>query len=411
MLRPVEQEQDDPHLDPHLAALAAELGERVEGLAAEAANLIRDQIEFYRMTSAVTEKDLRNNLRANLVFALSGIGGAGQTVDVSEARQTGRRRAAAGVPLPSVMDAYRVGSRFLWRVLVEEAAKAGTVTSEALVAAASDVWLIQEEFTQAMVSGYREEQTAQILAHEQERSAMVEALLEGRVTETTTLWEIADMLRIGKTGPYVVVAAELAQLGRQSLVGVETALQVADIASAWRLMPDLQVGIVCLRRPAHLRRLIVTLKRLATCRVGVSPPFEQLARTGMGLRLARIAMTGSIPAKSLVTVFESDALAVTAVSAPEVTRRVAAHVFAGLNSVPQPERKLLLDTFEAWLDCAGSTADTAAKIFCHHNTVRHRLHRLEQHTGKSLTVPRELAELCLAVEIERRLPAAPDVAD
>jgi hypothetical protein len=409
MLRPVEQEQDDPRLDPHLAALAADLVVRAEGLAAEAARLIRDQIEFYRVTSAVTEKDLRNNVRANFVFAFRVLGGV-HTVDVSEARQTGRRRAAAGVPLPSVMAAYRVGSRFIWRVLVEEAAKAA-VTSEALVAAASDVWLIQDEFTEAMVSGYREVQTAQILAHEQQRSAMVEALLEGRVTDTTTLWEIADILRIGKTGPYVVVAAELAQMGRQSLVGVETALQVADVASAWRLMPDLQVGIVCLRRPAHLRRLIVTLKRLATGRVGVSPSFEQLAHTGMGLRLARIAMTGSIPPKSLVTVFESDALAVTAVSAPDVTRRVATNVFAGLNSVPQHERNLLLDTFEAWLDSAGSTADTAAKIFCHHNTVRHRLHRLEQHTGRSLTVPRELAELCLAVEIERRLPAAPDVAD
>ena len=223
--------------------------------------------------------------------------------------------------------------------------------------------------------------------------------------------ERADVARREKRSPCGGFAGALAEGGGESGVGGNGALGGADIASAWRLMPDLQVGIVWLRRPAHLRRLIVTLKRLATCRVGVSPPFEQLARTGMGLRLARVAMTGSIPAKSLVTVFESDALAVTAVSAPEVTRRVAAHVFAGLNSVPQPERNLLLDTFEAWLDCAGSTADTAAKIFCHHNTVRHRLHRLEQHTGKSLTVPRELAELCLAVEIERRLPAAPDAAD
>jgi len=31
--------------------------------------------------------------------------------------------------------------------------------------------------------------------------------------------------------------------------------------------------------------------------------------------------------------------------------------------------------------------------------VRYRLHRIEERTGRSLSVPRELAELCLAFEI------------
>jgi DNA-binding PucR family transcriptional regulator len=35
------------------------------------------------------------------------------------------------------------------------------------------------------------------------------------------------------------------------------------------------------------------------------------------------------------------------------------------------------------------------------NTVRHRLHRIEAQTGRSLGVPNQLAELCLAFEIRQ----------
>ena len=47
---------------------------------------------------------------------------------------------------------------------------------------------------------------------------------------------------------------------------------------------------------------------------------------------------------------------------------------------------------------------TAARIYCHPNTVRHRLHRIQELTGRSLSRPRDLAELCLVFEVERRLP-------
>jgi DNA-binding PucR family transcriptional regulator len=45
--------------------------------------------------------------------------------------------------------------------------------------------------------------------------------------------------------------------------------------------------------------------------------------------------------------------------------------------------------------------NSAAQLFCHPNTVRHRLHRIEAQTGHSLAVPNQLAELCLAFEIRQ----------
>jgi len=45
----------------------------------------------------------------------------------------------------------------------------------------------------------------------------------------------------------------------------------------------------------------------------------------------------------------------------------------------------------------------AAALFCHPNTVRHRLRRIEEHTGRSISAPLDLAELCLAFEIDAQL--------
>jgi DNA-binding PucR family transcriptional regulator len=41
------------------------------------------------------------------------------------------------------------------------------------------------------------------------------------------------------------------------------------------------------------------------------------------------------------------------------------------------EKKPVLDTFRAWLDNNGSVPDTGAAPFCHPNTVRYRLRRIE----------------------------------
>lgn len=52
----------------------------------------------------------------------------------------------------------------------------------------------------------------------------------------------------------------------------------------------------------------------------------------------------------------------------------------------------------------GSINATAEKLFCHPNTLRHLLKRIEDRTGLSLNRPQEAAELCLAFEIDLRPP-------
>ena len=56
-----------------------------------------------------------------------------------------------------------------------------------------------------------------------------------------------------------------------------------------------------------------------------------------------------------------------------------------------------------WQDSDASVSAVADRLYCHPNTVRHRLRRIEKRTGRSLTRPRDLTELCLVFEVHRRL--------
>lgn len=56
------------------------------------------------------------------------------------------------------------------------------------------------------------------------------------------------------------------------------------------------------------------------------------------------------------------------------------------------------------MNSTDASVQGAAEVLTRHpNTVRHRLHRIEKRTGRSLSRPRDVAELCLAFEVHRRL--------
>jgi DNA-binding PucR family transcriptional regulator len=104
-----------------------------------------------------------------------------------------------------------------------------------------------------------------------------------------------------------------------------------------------------------------------------------------------------------VAVFDGSILATAAVSAPEVMIKSAGPVLASFGDLSDEEREILFETFRAWQDNDASADGAAALLFCHPNTVRHRLRRIEKHTGRSLSRPRDIAELSLALEVHRHL--------
>ena len=391
--------------DRHVIKLGKLMLARAPKLGKAMADLLCREIDAYRDGTVVTKEQVAESCEANVTFIFDSLAGDAD-VDVAPAERTGTTRALAGVPLPAVMTAYRIGFRFMWEETLATARAAG-IPTDSILEATARVFFAQDTFTQAMASAYRQQLTAQILQREEERSALVEALLSHRITDSQSLWEAADLLRLPTSGPYVVVAAGLPAIGKLGLPTIENKFAIRDIRSAWRLLPDLQVGIVHLRGRSTAKALgaiVEVLRQAATARVGISPPFQELSDTSEALGFARCALTSKASAESLVTVFDGTPLAVAAVSAPEAMARIKSSLLRRVDELAAQERTVLTDTFAAWLDAGGSANDAAAKLYCHPNTVRHRLRRIEELTGRSLSRPRDLAELCLVFEVDRQLP-------
>jgi DNA-binding PucR family transcriptional regulator len=151
--------------------------------------------------------------------------------------------------------------------------------------------------------------------------------------------------------------------------------------------------------------MLELIERHAIKRVGISPQFHELTNTAQALRYARVALHARNGTNGRVTVFDNSVLAVAAVSAPEVTNKVATVILGKFDDLSSDEKEVLFDTFRAWLANKGAVNDAAAQLHVHPNTVRYRLHRIERQTGRSLSVPVELAEMCLAFEVRENMPA------
>src|SRR6185312_6525666 len=236
------------------------------------------EVKLYQTARAVPFESIASGCASNMRPIFNAIA-EDTTFDPTAAAELGIQRAGDGVPLTSLMEAYRVGFRCVWEAVMAESTVHNHVNGEALRALTAKVSAAQDIYTDAMAAAYREERARRTLNDESERSVLIDSVLRGRLFEQWSVWEAADYLRLPAVGPYVVVAAEVAAIGSEALPEVESKLRSMDVYSAWRLLPDLQVGIVHVKTDKHLTSALALLSRLATTPVGVSSRFNDLRET------------------------------------------------------------------------------------------------------------------------------------
>ena len=255
----------------------------------------------------------------------------------------------------------------------------------------------------AVVAGYRDEQKRQILGGASRRPLVIDSLLQGQVLDDWCLWEVANCLRLPRNGPFVVLAADVSHRVTEALTDIEPKLRSIDVYSAWRLLPDVQVGILHVASDERFDEILALVSRVAAGRVGVSARFGDLRDTPEALHFAKVMMRNNTEGSSAVAVFDGSILATAAISAPDLMLKSAGSALDLVSNLPAPEREMLYETFRVWEESDASLDAVAAQLFCHPNTVRHRLRKIEKLTGRSLSRPRNVAELCLAFEVRRRL--------
>nr|WP_246382223.1 helix-turn-helix domain-containing protein [Prauserella isguenensis] len=102
--------------------------------------------------------------------------------------------------------------------------------------------------------------------------------------------------------------------------------------------------------------------------------------------------------------FDEARVAALVTAAPELSTGLARDTLDKLLDLPADEQSVLLDTLQAWFDAEGSAAEAGCRLHCHQNTVRYRLNKLAQLTGRDPRNPGDLTRLYLARETVRLLP-------
>ncbi|MGC1570454.1 MAG: helix-turn-helix domain-containing protein, partial [Trebonia sp.] len=158
--------------------------------------------------------------------------------------------------------------------------------------------------------------------------------------------------------------------------------------SVWRLDAEVSLGVLSLPDRSRNGTVLTVLDKHATHRIGASPIFGELHQAGWALQLARLAL-GSNSGDTGVAQFRDSPIDILVAAAPHAALETA---------------RAVLGTFEAWVRASGSASVAGAELFCHPNTVRYRLRRIEVGTGRVLAHPGDVAELVTAVRAWRELP-------
>ena len=143
--------------------------------------------------------------------------------------------------------------------------------------------------------------------------------------------------------------------------------------------------------------------------VGVSTPAEGVtaldgalheAQSALRLAAMRAAAMGPAPAVSVVTSDEVASHELLLASVPgSVLRSFRERLLGPLLAYDERHRAELLPTLREFLACSGSWNACAAAMYVHVNTVRYRIRRIEELTGRDLSRLDDQVDFFLALRI------------
>lgn len=371
---------------------------RLPHLIDQVTDSIVERIDVYRAGQTVCHAELRRSVEHNLRYMVAAMRDPGTARDFTAPAETGRRRAQRGAPLPEVLRAFRIGFTSFWDLLGERFRRSREPeTIETLLSAASMIWWLSDEYALALTESYRSATAEVLVAQQQRRSALAEVLFTGEPGPDAGPWEVSKLLGLPPEGDFSVIAAETSGPAEEALPRIERRLADCAVTSVWRLTPALQMGVVALRA-GQFDELVDLVQRSARTRVGVSPVYTSLRETPRALHLARVALAAIPAGCAEVNVFSSSPFASLLAQDPGEAGRLVRDVLGAVLELPADDRATLLKTMQSWFDHGGSAERAADQLYCHPNTVRYRLRRLHELTGRSLSDPHGVADLSAALQ-------------
>ncbi|GAA4742275.1 helix-turn-helix domain-containing protein [Modestobacter marinus] len=396
-----------PEVSARLAQLAPPLLSQLDEMTSRMISILERTEGAYTEQGPVVRAELFESSRANLeraVRTLMGDSDDGGRAALAAAREVGSRRAIQGVPLETVLRAYRLGGQVTWEALRATARAAEAPgDSDVLLEVAGSVWHVNDVQCAALAEAYRTEERRLAGIDDQARQQVLDGLLGGRGGDPVFVRTASELLALPLDGRLVCAVAPPDESGGPNLADPGARLLKRGVRSVWGWRSGAQVGVVALGT-RQVGDVLTWLTEFAGGPVGVSAVVDGASAVASAWRLADTAAR-TLPAGRARVVTIDDRLPEALLSSsPEITRRLVEQSLGRLLDLPADERDVLLDTLTAVLAADGSPTRAADQLYCHRNTVMHRLRRIEQVTGRSVADPRSrlLWQLALLAADHRR---------
>lgn len=384
-----------PTASTHALALKL-LDERAHLADAVLARILADDMH-YEESTLVPHAYLRSSCETNIDGILRHL--TGDALDTRVAFETGERKAGLGVPPEAMLHAYRLGGRTIWDRLVELADRH---VGPELLDMSVRLWESIDVLSDIAASAYRSRSDADTRLDRETRRRMLDAILDGPAHDARRQWEAIRALGFPELGNFVVVTGQIHDPGHDELGGLRARLErLPDMVAAWRREPTRVTGLICCRPDADLDLTIRDALRALQTRAGISRVFGRAVDAPRGLTEADVAMHTATSELSGPTAYRQVPVEALLVREPAGAADLAQLVLGPVLDLPEDDRRVLIDTAFAWIECNGSTSRTAELLHYHRNTVRYRLRRLEQLSGRSFSDPRGTAELVVALHAAR----------
>ncbi|MCX4094147.1 helix-turn-helix domain-containing protein [Nocardia sp. alder85J] len=334
----------------------------------EIVDRIRHELPSYRIVDrAEHEHDVTDHYRG----LLTGLAGrrSPTRAEIEAARALGAERAAAGLPLHALIDAYHVGYREMWNVLLTRAQSRNAEAGAQLVSIVGMVWTWVQQSSSAAAEAYG----AAVRAADATLLSLTHQFLDGLATAAPTgidLEQLAHALTFDPAGTFQALCAPAADWPDERLMELRNRHWPGTVRCATR--GNLMIALLQDVSPETV--LATAQRRAPDTAFGIG-----LRRTGLDGATASVADARAAlalaPAGGTVSFADQWLLA---------TVTPAAHRFAVLLEPCREAARLhpeLAATVRGFADNSFSLTTTARVLHVHPNTVKYRLHRWQQLTN------------------------------
>ena len=346
---------------------------------------VYDELTSY---APVAREALEVSVRRNLAIAVRALrsGRPPAAAELAEAELTTRERFERGIPVEEIIRAFRISigliqERFVEICFTEE------IPADATLAGSRLLWAVGDAFTTRVITAYHAFDLDSALQDAQRRTGYVRAMLQGRLDLAGSGSDLATY-RLEPEGPYAAIRCLVdprsAERTRREL---ELGGSLPDRSALIAVDGSECIGVVA-RRPAADGEHVI----------GIGPQ-TTLGEIAGSFRVAsRACDVAAQLRRSGVFGLEDLTWRLAAATEPDVTAFLAERYLEPLRNEGE-FGAVLEETVRVYLAQGMSVTRSAEALVTHTNTLRYRLRRFTELTGRSLDSPEVLVELMWTLEL------------